>query len=166
MAPSPITDSDRARVRELHEQGKTRNDTARTLGRSPSTVSRIARELGLSYDRSKTAAASAAKAVDNRARRIVLESRALSRAEALYDRLEADRYRFTATTVNGIETRTLDHVPAQDERHLSGAAAAHIATAAKLAEANASGQAEAARSMLGNLAEALGIKSQGAGHQD
>ncbi|RKT85613.1 Helix-turn-helix domain-containing protein [Saccharopolyspora antimicrobica] len=159
MGTSPITDSDRARVRELHEQGKTRNDIAKTLGRSPSTVSKLARELGLSFDRSATAAASAAKAIDNRARRVALEGRALARAEALYDRLEADRYRFTATTVNGIETRTLDHVPAQDERHLSGAAAAHIATAAKLAEANASGQAEAARSMLGNLAEALGIKA-------
>ncbi|MGI8308398.1 hypothetical protein [Saccharopolyspora hattusasensis] len=79
-------------------------------------MSRIARGLGLTFDRSKTAAASAAKAADNRARRVALESRALSRVEAIYDRLEDGRYRFTATTVNGIETSTLDHVPAQDER--------------------------------------------------
>ncbi|MGW1680539.1 helix-turn-helix domain-containing protein [Saccharopolyspora sp. NPDC002376] len=51
-AASPITDSDRTRARELHEQGKTRNDIAKTLGRSPSTVSKLARELGLSFARS------------------------------------------------------------------------------------------------------------------
>ncbi|MGW1678517.1 helix-turn-helix domain-containing protein [Saccharopolyspora sp. NPDC002376] len=52
MAASPITDADRERVRELHTQGKTRNHIASEIGRSPSTVSKIARELGLSFDRS------------------------------------------------------------------------------------------------------------------
>lgn len=55
--PRPITDADRERVRELHVQGKTRNDIAREIGRAPSTVSKPARALGLPFDRSKTAAA-------------------------------------------------------------------------------------------------------------
>ncbi|WP_106962511.1 helix-turn-helix domain-containing protein [Streptomyces niveus] len=38
----PITDDDRRRVRELHAQDKSHNETARAIGRSPSTVSKIA----------------------------------------------------------------------------------------------------------------------------
>lgn len=155
--PRPLTDSDRARVHELHAQGKTRNQIAAEIGRSPSTVSKIARGLGLSFDRSATAAATTAKQRDNRARRVDLVARLYQRAEHTLDRLEADRYKFTATTVNGIETRVLNHVPAQDERHLSSSISTNLATAAKLEAVDADGQAEVARSMLGKLADALGI---------
>ncbi|MFF2188128.1 helix-turn-helix domain-containing protein [Streptomyces sp. NPDC058155] len=38
----PITYDDRRRVRELHAQDKNHNEIARAIGRSPSTVSKIA----------------------------------------------------------------------------------------------------------------------------
>ncbi|GAA2772869.1 helix-turn-helix domain-containing protein [Saccharopolyspora taberi] len=161
---TPVTDTERARVRELHEQGKTRNDIAKLMGRSPGTVTVIARELGLSFDRSATAAATEAKQRDNRARRAELVDRLYTRAERVLETLEADEYRFTATTINGIETERLGHVPAQDERHLSSSISTHLTTAAKLEAIDADGQAEAARSMLGSLAEALGITAPG--HDD
>ncbi|MCI2424110.1 helix-turn-helix domain-containing protein [Saccharopolyspora sp. K220] len=100
-------------MRELHAQGKTRNDIAREIGRSPSTVSRLAHAAGLSFDRSKTAAATQAKQRDNAARRADLVRRLYGRGEANLGRLEAPRYKFTTATVNGIETKVLDHVPAQ-----------------------------------------------------
>lgn len=160
-----ITDADRDRVRELHAQGKTRNDIAKDIGRSPSTVSKIARGLGLAFDRSATAAATAAKQRDNKARRADIVARLYDRAEHVLDRLAADAYSFTATSVNGIETRVLDHVPAQDERHLSGALSGYLSAAERVEKIDADSHAEAARSMLGNLAEALGIKAAADGGQ-
>lgn len=49
-------------------------------GRSSSTVTGIARELGLSFDHSKTAAATAARQIDNRTRRTEIVGRLYGRA--------------------------------------------------------------------------------------
>jgi hypothetical protein len=156
---NPITDTDRDRVRDLHADGKTRNDIARAIGRAPSTVTGIAHALGLSFDRTATAAATHARQVDNRARRTEIVARLYDRAEQLLGRLEADRYTFTATTVHGIETKTLDHVPAPDEKALASAMSAHLAAAARLEQVDADKGAEGAKSMLGGLAVALGIRT-------
>ena len=67
------------------------------------------------------------------------------------------RYTFTATTVHGIETKVLDHVPAPDEKALASAMSTHLGAAAKLEQIDADTGAEGARSMLGGLAIALGI---------
>ncbi|MFI9824428.1 helix-turn-helix domain-containing protein [Streptomyces sp. NPDC052013] len=47
----PVTDEDRQRVRELHADGKGRNEIAELLGRSGRTISTIAKDLGLSFAR-------------------------------------------------------------------------------------------------------------------
>lgn len=142
-------------MRKLHAQGMTRNDIARDIGRSPSTVSKIARGLGLSFDRSATAAATAAKQRDNKARRADIVARLYVRVERILDRLEAPEYRFTATSVNGIETRTLDHVPGQEEKALSGAISGNLGAAARLEQIDAHKGADDAHSMLGQLAAGL-----------
>lgn len=157
MSRNPITDTDRNRVRELHAEGKTRNDIARALGRAPSTVTGIAHVLGLSFDRSATAAATHARQVDNRARRTEIVGRLYDRAEHILARLEASAYTFTATTVNGIESKTLDHVPAPDEKALASAMSTHLGAAARLEQIDADKGSEGAKSMLGGLAIALGI---------
>lgn len=166
MPRNLITDVDRDRVRELHGQGTTRNDIARAISRSPSTVTAIARQLGLSFDRSKTAAATHARQVDNRARRVEIVGRLYDRAEQVLARLEEPAYTFTATTVHGIETKTLDHVPALDEKALASATSTHLAAAARLEQVDADKGTEGAKSMLGGLAVALGAawsESRGAG---
>ncbi|WP_414936636.1 helix-turn-helix domain-containing protein [Amycolatopsis sp. cmx-11-51] len=157
MPRNLITETDRERVRELHTEGKTRNDIAREINRSPSTVTGISRALGLSFDRSATAAATHARQVDNRSRRADIVGRLYSRAERILGRLEADQYTFTATTINGIESKALDHVPAPDEKALASAMSTHLSTAAKLEQVDADTGAEGARSMLDGLAVALGI---------
>ncbi|MEU5847452.1 helix-turn-helix domain-containing protein [Saccharopolyspora shandongensis] len=153
----PVTDADRDRVRALHAQGKTRNDIAREIGRSPSTVSKLAHAAGLSFDRTKTAAATAAKQRDNQARRADLVGRLYGRGEAILDRVEAPRYKFTTATVNGIETKALDHVPAQEEKALATAVSSHLAAAAKLEAVDTDRGTGAVRSMIGSLAHALGV---------
>lgn len=47
----PVTDAERERVRELHAEGKGRNEIAEILGRGGRTISTIAKKLGLSFDR-------------------------------------------------------------------------------------------------------------------
>lgn len=159
MATSPVTGSDRERVRELHAQGMTRNDIAKQIGRSPSTVSKLAHALGLTFDRSKTAVATVAKQRDNQARRADLVARLYGRGERILDRVEAPRYTFTTATVNGIETKILDHVPAPDEKALASSVSSHLTSAAKLEAIDADRGTDAAKSMLGGIATALGIRT-------
>ena len=81
--PDPATGTDRERVRELHAQGLTRNAIAREIGRAASTVSKIAREIGLTFDRSRTAEATRAKVADAKDRRAQLTLDLLADAERL-----------------------------------------------------------------------------------
>ena len=119
----------------------------------------IARELGLTFDRAKTAAATHARQIDNRARRTEIVGRLYGRAEQVLSRLEAPGYKFTATTVHGIETKTLDHVPAPDEKALASALSTHLGAAARLEVIDADKGSDGAKSMLGGLAIALGIRT-------
>ncbi|MFJ8054944.1 helix-turn-helix domain-containing protein [Streptomyces sp. NPDC096142] len=48
---NPVTDQERERVRELHAEGKGRNEIAEILGRGGRTISQIAKSLGLSFSR-------------------------------------------------------------------------------------------------------------------
>ncbi|MEU9142097.1 helix-turn-helix domain-containing protein [Streptomyces sp. NPDC048404] len=48
---NPVTDEERQRVRELHAEGKGRNEIAEILGRGGRTISSIAKSLGLSFSR-------------------------------------------------------------------------------------------------------------------
>ncbi|MFJ2392841.1 helix-turn-helix domain-containing protein [Streptomyces sp. NPDC087843] len=48
---NPVTDQERQRVRELHAQGRGRNEIATEPGRSGRTISEIAKGLGLSFAR-------------------------------------------------------------------------------------------------------------------
>ncbi|MFG3174925.1 helix-turn-helix domain-containing protein [[Kitasatospora] papulosa] len=46
---NPVTDQERARIRELHGEGKGRNAIAKELGRSGRTISEEAGKLGISF---------------------------------------------------------------------------------------------------------------------
>lgn len=83
----PITDRDRNQVRALHADGCNRNEIARRIGRSPSTVTKIARELGLTFDRTKTKAATAARVADAKARRAYLAALLIEDAHRLRTQL-------------------------------------------------------------------------------
>lgn len=155
-----VTDEDRKAVRRLAAQGLGRNEIARELNRSPRTISVIAGKLDppVTFDRTMTAVATQARVIDAKARRAALIQRAYARAEKLFDRLEADEtsgYKFTATTVNGIETETLDHVPGPEERSLATAAGQYLTQAAKLEALDTNNGVDDATSMLGQLATGL-----------
>ncbi|GHC44416.1 MULTISPECIES: helix-turn-helix domain-containing protein [Streptomyces rochei group] len=89
----PITDKDRQAVKRLHAKGTSRNDIARAIKRSPSTVSKIAAELGLSFDRApQVEAATVARKADLAARRAEM-------AERLHDAAERELAKMTAPTL-------------------------------------------------------------------
>ncbi|WP_079405461.1 helix-turn-helix domain-containing protein [Streptomyces sp. 3211] len=154
----PITDKDRAAVRRLHGQGMSRNDIARKISRSPSTVSKIATALDLSFDRA------AEVAVATEVRRADLASRRTALAAILQE--DAERLRaqlWEPCTIGAFggkdnvwsETR-LDRPTFADQRAILAATGTAIDRSLKLAPAEG-GQAgaEQVRSMLGALGEAL-----------
>lgn len=162
----PVTPEEHAEIRRLHAAGIGRNEIARRIGRGPRTVSEFCEREGLTFDRTMTAVATEAKKIDARARRAALIERAYARAEKVFDRLEADDtdgYKYTATTVNGIETKTLDHVPGPEERSLATAAGQYLTQAAKLEALDAGTGHDEDRGILTGIAQALGWKTPGGG---
>ncbi|EPH40347.1 helix-turn-helix domain-containing protein [Streptomyces aurantiacus] len=134
----PITDRDRTRVRELHSQGKTRNAIARAIGRSPSSVSKIAADLGLAFaGGARVAAATEAHRADAAARREQLADDALDGAL-------------------GQVERTTAADSARDARDHATAARALTEVHARVAElARQSGTGSKGTAMLDRLADAL-----------
>lgn len=153
----PITDHDREQVRTLHAAGISRNEIARTLKRSPSTVSKIARELGLTFDRA------AEVAVATEVRRADLAARRADLALALQDDAEKLRAQlFAPCTVGEFAGRDgdwhethLDRPRFTDQRQIIGAVQTAVSTSLRLAPAEGGENAEQVRSMLGALGEAL-----------
>jgi hypothetical protein len=66
---TPVTEAEKARLRELHGTGLSCQQIGREMSRNPATISRHAAALGLSFDRSKVKAATEARVADVAARR-------------------------------------------------------------------------------------------------
>lgn len=155
----PIDDNDRRRVRELHAAGKSRNDIAREIRRSPSTVSKIAAacEPPLSFDRAaEVTAATAVRTADLAARRAAL-------ALALQDDAERLRVQLWQPAVHGEfagkeghwQHVNLDQPRFVDQRQIIASVQTAVGTSLRLAPAEGGENAEQVRSMLGALGEAL-----------
>ncbi|MFD4659329.1 helix-turn-helix domain-containing protein [Kitasatospora sp. NPDC058444] len=153
----PITDQDREQVRRLHADGLSRNAIAQAIGRSSSTVSKIAGEEGLAFTGgARTAAATAARQEDLAALRRDLTARLYRRAAANLDRVEAGEYvRVEVLPTGDTVDVVTEHPPAQDERHHSQAIGSYLTSAARLAEIDAGTSGHEVRSMLGDLARGL-----------
>lgn len=155
----PIDDRDREQVRELHAQGKSRNQIAKAIGRSPSTVSKIAAsfEPPLTFDRA------AEVAIATEVRRADLAARRTALALALQQDAERMRAQLWEACVHGEfagkdgdwhETR-LDRPRFTDQRQIIGAVQQAVGTSLRLAPAEGGEGVEQVRSMLGALGEAL-----------
>ncbi|MFJ6707016.1 MULTISPECIES: helix-turn-helix domain-containing protein [unclassified Streptomyces] len=152
-----ITDEDREQVRTLHAAGRSRNAIARAIGRSSSTVSKIAREEGLRFEGgARVAPATEARRLDLAETRRQLIDRLYRRASANLDRVEADEYVRVELLPDGTTARVRsEDPPAQDERHHSQAIGSYLTSAARLAEIDAGNSTGEVRSMLTDLARGL-----------
>ncbi|HEY1175715.1 MAG TPA: helix-turn-helix domain-containing protein [Phytomonospora sp.] len=155
----PITDQDRRRVRELHAQDKSRNEIAREINRSPSTVSKIAAAFDppLSFDRApQVEAATRVRTADLAARRAAL-------ASALQDDAERLRGQLWSPTIYGEfagkeghwQHVNLEQPRFVDQRQIIASVQTAVGTSLRLAPAEGGENAEQVRSMLGALGEAL-----------
>lgn len=151
----PVTEQTKADVRRLHAKGLGRNAIARELGRSPRTVSVICEEAGLTFDRTATAVATQAAAVDARARRLALIERYHQQIERILDRLDRSEHKVREVSFGKVVTYTVDELPAQDIRNLMTAVVTANTQAAKLEALDGDPAAEQARSMLTSLADGI-----------
>lgn len=156
----PLSADERARILELHAGGETRNAIARKVGRSPGTVSTVVHGAGKSFERSpEVAAATAAKTMDNRAKRARLEELLLDDALRLREQLwqPALVYNFGGKD-NTYEERTLPQPDFGGQQAIMRTVGVAIDKAVRLADADkASTGAEDAKGILGNLADALNV---------
>lgn len=87
----PIDARTKARVRKLAREGMSRNRIAKDCGVSPTTVSRICAEAKppISFDRTATAAATAALVVDLKAQRASIAAKTVEEVHRLFGLLDA-----------------------------------------------------------------------------
>lgn len=136
MAATGLPDEDRDRILALHAEGKTRNDIAREVGRSGSTVSRVVRHAGLSFDRASTIEATKARQADLAEMRADLEMRYLERAAELLEQMDEPHLVFNiGGKENTYTEHLLDRPTTGDIRNLMQSAS--IATTASLKIATA-----------------------------
>lgn len=159
MAAVPITDTERDRVRELHGQGLGRNEIAAQLGRSAATVTKIAKALGLTFDRRATQAATAAKVADARARRAQLMHELLDDAQKLRAQLwqPAMVWSFGGKD-NTFAQRQVERPSFADQRQIMTAVSTAISTSLRLDQHDGDGSVEQVGSLLGSLFDSLRAK--------
>jgi hypothetical protein len=155
-APRPITEEDRQRVRELHAASRNRNQIARELGRSGSTISKIAGELGLSFDRTTVKAATEARVADARARRAALMLDLLDDAQRLRRQIWQPHTYIDHGGRNFVEARWEQPEPTPaDKLKLMQAAGTATNASLRLDLHDGDGSTDSAKSMLGALATGL-----------
>jgi hypothetical protein len=156
--PRPVDDQDLEAVRRLHGEGMGCAKIAREIGRAKSTVSGIARDLGLTFDRAQTREATKAQVDDAKARRARLASLLLDDALALRAQLWAPCKAFNFggkdNTYNEVE---LDEPTFADKLKIVQSAGLAAERHARLVELDADTGAAGARSVLGQLADALNV---------
>jgi hypothetical protein len=150
--PAPLDDAERDRIRAMHAAGRSRNDIARELGRSASTISKAAGRLGLRFDRAKTTAATAAKVADAKARRAALALALLGDAERLRTQLfaPAELHSFGGAehTYRRVE---IERPPAKDQREIMQATNTAIGASLRLDVHDGDANVEKVGSLLGAL---------------
>jgi transposase-like protein len=151
----PLSAEERAEIVRLHGEGKSVRQVADAIDRAPSTVSRHAGELGLTFDRSQTDAATFAAMADNRARRAAIVEWQYERCLRLAERLGAPTFETVGNSQEGPVAAEFGFVPPQDELHLSRALASYAKTAGDLEKVDAGTGAEGAKSMLNDLMSRL-----------
>lgn len=159
MAPGPLTDDERQRIRDLHAAGLGRNAIAEELSRSGSTISKAAADMDLSFERGEeVASATAAKVADAKARRALLMHELLDDAEKLRGQL------FAPTTIhsfggkeNTYNSQNVEQPLFRDQRDIMQSVSTAITASIRLDQHDADGGADGAKSMLGALAAGLQV---------
>ncbi|MFF3310493.1 helix-turn-helix domain-containing protein [Streptomyces sp. NPDC002952] len=133
----PVTDKERERVRQLHAEGKGRNEIAKILGRGGRTVSDIAQGLGLSFGRAaEVRQATEVRQADLADRRAALAQRLQDVAERELEKVNKPHLYFEWGGKDHTYAQKLADEPhPSDKRALMGVVATAIDRSLKLAPA-------------------------------
>lgn len=152
----PVTDEDRQAVSDLHAEGLGRNEIARRINRGTRTVSVIAADLGLSFDRTATEEATRARMADLAEKRSILAQALTDDAMRLTEQLWEPAKVFN---IGGKDNEYTEHdvpePPADAKKALMAAAGMAIDRSLKLCPPESDAEGLAAvdawlRGMMGN----------------
>lgn len=163
-----LTPAKRRQIVDLAGQGVGRNEIARRLHLRRADVTAIATDAGLAFDRSETSAGLKARKVDLAERRARQLERIYDVVDKTLDRLEEDAPMAVLKGEGGIESEVpVGRLPARDLLQISNSLASQRKTATDLERID-NPAADAAASMLTNLADRLGIddKAEPTGGED
>lgn len=137
--------------------GKSLNQIAKDCGVAKATVSKIAKESGLTdaFDRTRTEAATRAHAIDARARREQLKLDLLGDAKRLRERAWDEYEVIVDSRTDGPTTMKLDLPPLQDVRAAYAAIGIAIDKSMRLDQYDSTDSDVDAKSMIGELAEGI-----------
>jgi hypothetical protein len=146
-----------AAIKGARTTGVSLRSIAEKHGVSTGTVRNIATAAGIedAFDRSKTAAATAARSIDCRAAREKLKQELLADAERLRGRAWSRYETIIDSRTQGPTTVGLDLPPLADVRAAYAAIGLALDKSMRLEQYDTSDNADAAKSMLGSLSEAL-----------
>ena len=156
-APRPWEPAETDTLRALHADGLSLNAIAKRMARSKDVISRRAADLGLNWDRTRTAVATQAVVLDAKARRAALQLNLLGDAE----RLRLELWQPVEYIDHGgkefIEVRWTTPTPNyQDRLRIIQTVGVALDKSLRLADFDSTG-ADEVRSLLGGIAARLGI---------
>lgn len=153
----PVTDAERERVRQLHAQGRGRNEIATELGRSGRTISEIAKSLGLSFARAaEVRQATEIRQADLAARRAAFAIKLQDIAEAEAAKInQPHEYWDWGGKEHDFDTYTANEPTPGDKRAYMSLVATAVDRSLKLAPPKEEGGADEVGSLLTNLFDRL-----------
>jgi hypothetical protein len=157
----PIPEDKRQAILADIRAGKARNTIAREHRVGAGTVTKIAQDAGLQFDRSAVKRATEARIADQRAQRATTSQRFLDETNRLLDEVHEPHMVFNIGGRDNVYTEhLLDEPPTADKRNLIVAAATafdkHLKADLHDSETGAAG----ARSVLGQLAGGLQMAAE------
>lgn len=156
-APRPWEPTETDTLRALHGDGLSLNAIAKRMSRSKDVVSRRAADLGLNWDRTRTAVATQAVILDAKARRAALQMNLLEDAERLRRELWLPVEYIDHGGKDFFEVRWTTPKPNyQDRLRIIQAVGVALDKSLRLADFDSTG-ADEVRSLLGGIAARLGI---------
>lgn len=163
--PARIPDTKRAAIlADIHAGTKSRAQIGRDHAVSPQTVSNIAKDAGVTdaFSRLQTENATRAAVADNRSRRAQIAAQLLDDVARFRERAWSP-YTYYERGSDGPELVTLDLPPLKEAKEAYVAIGISLQRHAELEKFDADRGDEQARSMLGDLAEAIGKAAREAG---
>lgn len=152
----PFSKKEIAELKRLHGLGLGRNAIARAIGRSLRGVSVHAEKLGLTFDRTATAAATEAKMQDAKARRAAIIQRLYGLVEDELTYLDGQQpYELIEVSSGTAVPYSPKRLPAQDRKALLTGIGSAMSTAARLEAMDTNNGVDEGISLLGQLATGL-----------